>query len=380
MLVIDIIMLLISIALAVIGSIAVVNALTLPRLGRGIDGGGRYSPSQGELISMLIPLRNESLHASRLVQVLLMQDDLNFEVLLLDDESTDDTVEHALKATKGDPRVRVLAGKPLPDGWVGKNWACAQLAAEARGDVLVFTDADVYWAPDALHKVRRALENTDVDCYSICPTQGSFSWAERLVVPLMALNLAYLPISAVNHLPWPTFATASGQCMIFKRAAYEKVGGHEAVKNHVVEGGVLAKRVKHLGLKLRLVDGAGNISSRTYRGWEDVRDGFAKNILYGYGSPWKLLILTLFHWLVFMVPWLWLFIGWIGGSTLKYPIWALALTGTGLAVRALTAKATRQRVGDAFLLPVSVFLLTLIAGRALRWHWFGGGSWKGRAF
>lgn len=379
MLVIDIILLVISVTLVVIGSIAVVNALTLPRLGSGIDGGGRLSPCQGELISMLVPMRNESQHAASLVQVLLAQDDLNFEVLLLDDESTDDTVRIAQETAKGDPRLRVIPGKPLPDGWVGKNWACAQLAEEAKGDVLLFTDADVYWAPSTLRKLRRALENTDVDCYSISPTQGTYTWTERLVVPLMAMNLAYLPVSAVNRLSTPAFATASGQCMVFRRTAYEKVGGHAAVKNHVAEDGALAKRVKRLGLKLRFVDGGGYLSSRMYRGWDDVRDGFARNMLYWNGGPWKLLVSALFHWLVFMVPWLWLFVGWIGGSTMKYPIWALALAGTGLAVRALTAKTTRQRVGDAFLLPVSVVLMTLIAGQALRWHWFGGGHWKGRA-
>jgi chlorobactene glucosyltransferase len=93
-----------------------------------------------------------------------------------------------------------------------------------------------------------------------------------------------------------------------------------------------------------------------------------------------LLLSALFHWLVFIFPWVWLVIGWIGGYTFRYPIWALALAATGLALRGLTAAVTRQRVGDAFLMPVSVVLMTLVAGQALRWRWSGGPAWKGRTY
>jgi chlorobactene glucosyltransferase len=390
MIVVDLILLFISLALAGIGVITVLNAITLPRLGQGIDGGqiaaGLDLSITSSRISVLVPIRNEATVIAETVKSLLDQDDPNFEILLLDDESTDGSAELARQAGGGDPRLRILPGKPLPDGWLGKNWACAQLAEAARGEILVFTDADVHWIahqhprPGALRILRRAIEQTGMDVYTVWPTQITVTWPERLVVPMMALaTVGYLSFSAVQRLPWASLSAVYGQCLVFRRRGYERIGGHAAVKQDIVEDVGLIRLAKKQGLKLRMVDAAGQITCRMYRDWSSVRDGFAKNILAGHGGVIPLLLSAVFHWLVFVFPWVWSLIGWLGGVDNRYPSLALTLAAIGLAVRALTAKVTLQRAGDAFLMPLSIVLMTLIAGRALHWRWFGGAEWKGRA-
>lgn len=391
MILVDLILLLVTLSLAGIGIITVLNAITLPHLGQGMDGGSLAASADLSItstrISVLIPMRDEAAVIAETVKNLLAQDDPNFEVFILDDESTDGSAEIALQAAEGDPRMRLIAGRPLPDGWLGKNWACAQLAEQALGETLVFTDAEVRWAsphhptPGALRTLRRAIEHTAVDVYTVWPTQITETWTERLVVPLMAMAvLGYLPVSSVHNLPFASMSAANGQCLAFRRKAYERLGGHASVKGDIVEDISLARLAKRSGLRLRMADGAGLISCRMYRDWPSVRDGFAKNILAGHGGVIPLLLSALFHWLVFVFPWVWVCLGWLGGSSQRYPTWALTLAATGLAVRALTAKITLQRVGDAFLMPLSVALMTLIAGRALRWHWFGETQWKGRTY
>jgi chlorobactene glucosyltransferase len=356
-------------ALVVISVTAVLNMLTMPRLTR---------PQEKPLalrVSILIPARNEAAVIGQTIERLLHQSYSFAELLVLDDNSTDDTAVLIEQAAQQDSRVRLLRGQPLPDGWLGKNWACHQLAQAATGDLLLFTDADVGWQPEALAALVAQLEREQADLLSVWPTQQTVTWGERLVVPLMALAiLGYLPLLAVHYLPWSIFAAANGQCLAFRRRAYEAVGGHAAVADDVLEDVALARLVKKAGLRLRLSDGAGLITCRMYHNWAEVRDGFAKNILAGHGrSVIFLLLSTLFHWLVFVLPWIMLLfptarqMGW-------FWLWLLSV-----GVRAGTAVATRQRLQDALLMPISVLLMTRIAFHSIQWHYSGGPCWKGRA-
>jgi chlorobactene glucosyltransferase len=196
--------------------------------------------------------------------------------------------------------------------------------------------------------------------------------------------MSYLPVLLVHHAPWPALAAANGQCLVFRRRAYQAVGGHTALRDNILEDVHFARRIKAGGLRLRMADGAGLISCRMYRNWAAVRDGYAKNILAGYGnSIFFLTLAAVFHWLVFIAPWLWLvmpleiyYSSDVAAAT--WPVWPLVLVGLGITIRMLSAAATRQRLGDALLLPLSVVLLTRIAAQALWWRWHGGPTWKGR--
>ncbi len=363
--------LLMTLALLVIALVAILNTLTLLRL--------RPAPltTPAPRLSVLIPARNEAAVIGDTVQALLAQTYTDFEVIILDDASTDATAAIAQSAGAGDPRLRVIRGEPLPAGWMGKNWACHQLSQAAAGEWLIFTDADVRWLPGALTALAEAMTRTRADMLTVWPTQWTLTWSERLVVPLMALAvLGYLPLPLVHYTPWPIFAAANGQCLAFRRVAYQTVGGHAAVRGHIIEDVALARRTKARGLRLRMADGAGLVACRMYRDWPSVRDGFAKNILAGHGDSIAFLLLsTAFHWLIFIFPWLWLALG--GGA--GWPAWPIAVMALGVGARALTAAATRQRPGDAALMPVSTFLMTLITARAIWWRLrYGGPQWKGR--
>lgn len=361
---------LVTLTLVLIALVAVLNALTFPRLRPA-------APGETPLVSVLIPVRDEAAVIAGTLRAWLAQDYPAFEILLLDDASSDATASLALQAAAGDDRFRLLTGEPLPAGWKGKNWACHQLAGAARGEVLLFTDADVCWTAGALSALVAEMSRARADLLTVWPTQVTRSWSERLVVSQMALVVfAYLPALAVHHLPWPVFSAANGQCLAFRRSAYREIGGHAAVKGAIVEDMAFAWAAKRRRLRLRMADGAGLVSARMYRNWPEVRDGFAKNILYGHAGSVALLCFScLFHWSLFLAPWFWL--AFPGDPGWQAP---LALVALGLLVRALTAAVTRQRPADALLMPVSVLLMTSITLRALRWHFHGGPRWKGRVY
>jgi chlorobactene glucosyltransferase len=360
--------------LLVIALVSVINAFTFPRLQEG-------RLQDFRKISILVPARNEASHIEDTISRLLQQDYPDFEVLLLDDRSSDRTVEIARAAAGGDPRLRIIQGQPLLSGWTGKNWACHQLAIEASGEILLFTDADVRWESQALTAAAALMAQTRAEMFTIWPTQLTQTWSERLVIPLfMFVLLGYLPEILVRHTPWASFAAANGQCLVFDRAAYARIGGHLQVKGAIIEDVALARAAKMTGSRLVMALGDDFIQTRMYSGWQEVREGFGKNILAGHaGQPGLLLISTLVHWTLFLFPWLWLLFGWIFPEIPGWPELPALMAGLGFGARLLTAGVSGLRMRDALLMPVSVLLMTVIAAQALWWHYRDGGPrWKGR--
>ncbi len=389
---IDLSLIVITAALVVIALTAILNAFTFPRL---------REPTRSRLVRfadatvekghvsrvfVLIPARNEAGVIANTVKSLLAQAYPALNVIVLDDGSDDGTGDLARAAAAGDVRLRVLSGSALMEGWLGKNWACHQLAQSALGeasdpdDVLIFTDADVTWRPGALAALIDEITRNQVDLLTVWSTQITRTWGERLVVPLMALViLGYLPSPLVNRTPWTAFAAANGQCLAFRRRAYQAVGGHAAVRDRIVEDITFARRIKAKKMRLWMADGAGLIVCRMYTSWSQVRDGYAKNIVAGYGSVAGLIAGAIFHWLVFLMPLILLTVALLIPDLLLNRVWLFALTALGIGVRALTAAVTRQRIIDALWMPVSVILMTRIAAQALYWQArYGGVRWKGR--
>ncbi|MBN1923076.1 MAG: glycosyltransferase [Anaerolineae bacterium] len=366
--------LMVTLMLVIIASITVLNVFTFPRLSKS------KLPSSYLRVSVLIPARNEAAVIGATVQRLLTQDYPELELLLLDDASTDTTAEVARAAANGDPRFRILQGELLPSGWMGKSWACHQLAQAAQGEILVFTGADVIWEAGALTHLVGEMAHRGADLQTVWPTQETVTWGERLVVPLLAFVIVgYLPLLAVHHIPWTAFAAAMGQCLAFRRSAYAAIGGHAAIRTSIIDDMTFAKAIKRCRLHLRVADGAGLIRCRMYQHWGQVRDGFAKNILARHGNSVLLLLLSwVFHWALFLAPWFWLVLGWLGGPP-GWPLWPLVMVSLGVGIRALTAGFSQQRLGDALLLPVSVILMAVIASQAIWWRLrYGGVRWKGR--
>lgn len=356
-----------TLTLSLIALISVLNTLTLPRL-------DPKSPARGRpFVSILIPARNEAENITAAIMAWCAQTYPAFELLILDDQSADETADLARNAAAGDDRVRVLNGEALPSGWTGKNWACHQLAQTARGELLLFTDADVRPKAEALQALVAEFQRSKADLLSVLPHQHTVTWGERLVVPLINFAiLAYLPILAVHHLPHPAFAAAIGQCLLFRRSAYQAIGGHAAIRATILDDMMFAWQIKAQGMRLRLADSNRLLATRMYHHWDEVRNGFAKNIVAGHASSLTFLLFsTLFHWTLFILPWVWL---------AANPREALLLIALGVLTRALTAAVTAQRLQDSLLWPLSVLLMTLIAVQGAWWHLRGKTNWKGRTW
>lgn len=362
----------IGFALFIFSITAMLNTITFPRL-------RQQHLAHQPFVSVLIPARNEANVIAATITALSRQDYPNYEIILLDDHSIDGTAQRAREAAKDFENLSIITGQKLPKDWLGKNWACHQLSQAATGAVLVFTDADVQWRNDGLSCVIGLQQRTKANMLTVWPTQITLTWPERLIVPLMSFAImAYLPEFMVRLSPLKAFAAANGQCLVFERATYDAIGGHASVRNNVIEDVGMARLTKENSRKLVMADGSGVVSCRMYDGWLSVRDGFAKNILAGHGNSVPFLLAsTVFHWLVFVVPILWLTIGLLAGwANLWLP---LILTLVGIGLRALTAIATRQRTVDALFMPISVVLMTRIAAQSLWWHYrYGGPRWKGR--
>lgn len=363
--------LVIFLPLFVFWTTAVLNGVTFPRLNHAGNSNEKH-------ISVLIPARNEAQVIGDTITNLVRQQQVNFEIIVLDDGSTDDTTAVAHAAAGDFAAFSVIHGKPLPEGWLGKNWACQQLALAAQGDYLLFTDADVEWRPGALSALMHTQSRYNADMLTVWPTQITTTWAERLVVPLMTFAIwAYLPEIMVRASKLVAFAAANGQCLLFKRETYNAIGGHRAAKQNITEDVALARNTKRHGFRLVMADGFGMVACRMYQDWPSVRNGFGKNILAGHGgSVLFLLFSTLFHWTLFIVPWVWLLLAGLAGTNSTIP---LLLGILGVLTRGWIAGMTRQRIIDAVLMPISVVLMTRIAFQALWWHYrFGGPKWKGR--
>jgi chlorobactene glucosyltransferase len=379
-------------ALIIIACISIVNTLSFPRLNQrnSIFNIKKYSsPESGDVdtrvlepfVSFLVPARNEEKRIIRTLRGIQSQIYVKYEIVVLDDNSTDSTFELVSRLAQIDDRIRVFPGQALPPGWVGKNWACHQLAEKARGEILVFTDADVDWLPQALTRLIQLMHHYRADALTVWPTQKSVSWAERLVVPLMNFAIiGYLPEIFVRIVPWPVFSAAIGQAFAFRREVYELIGGHQLVWDKVVEDIALAMEIKRQGFRLVMALGSDLISTRMYHNWNEVREGFAKLFIEGLGGkPFLVITITLIHLMLFLVPWLWLALGYIIPQGGNWPVLPLAMIVVGVAERALCAAVSNERVQDAIFLPLSMSLMTIIVCQALWWHYrYGGPRWKGR--
>jgi len=197
--------------LGVLLAVALINLATWRRL-------GQYPPSVvTPRVSVLVPLRNEARNTRPCIRSLLSQGYGDFEVLALDDESQDCTASELARLRAEESNLQVLQGKPLPDGWLGKHWACHQLAEAASGDLLLFVDADTRHAPTALRDAVSALEAEGADLLAVMPRQEVVSWAERLVVPVMTWSfLSFLPVALAQSVRWPSLSTTVGQFMLFR--------------------------------------------------------------------------------------------------------------------------------------------------------------------
>lgn len=246
-----------------------------PRLSDEPEAGGR-------LVSVIVPARNESVTIDRLLGSLRETTYAPVEVIVVDDRSTDDTAARAERHVAEDRRVRVVHGAPLPEGWYGKAWACVQGYRVARGDLILFTDADTVHEPRALAHAVGALERSGADLVTVLTRQELVTFWERAVMPqvLTLLLFRYRP-AQLNRAMRRRDVIANGQFILVRREAYESAGTHESVRDGVAEDLLLAQRFLETGKRLRAWWAEDLIATRMYTGLATMVEGWSKNIYLG---------------------------------------------------------------------------------------------------
>ena len=359
---------------AVLLLIALSNAWLMRRARR------HAPPAVWPRVSLLVPARDEEANVGRCVASLLAQQYPDFEVLALDDHSTDQTLAILEALGHDGGRLRVLRGRPVPDGWLGKNWACAQLAEQATGELLLFTDADTAHQPHALRQMVAALLGERADLLTGFPRQIVASVGEQLIVPFFFwIVYCFTPLALAYRLRRPAVATAVGQAMLFRRAAYEAGGGHAAVRGGIVEDITLARRVVAGGGRWRMARLGDLIACRMYHGGRAAADGLSKNLFAVFGFR-VLPYLFAWGWLVLLClkPWLDLAL-YAAGRPIGVPLAAvLACIGLALALWLFVYHQLGAPLRAAVAYPVAAAVMGAVALRALWLGLRGRLVWKGR--
>ncbi|HSR40623.1 MAG TPA: glycosyltransferase family 2 protein [Longimicrobiales bacterium] len=346
--------------------------------------GGEGAP----LVSVIVPARNEEVNLGTCLHSLSASTYPAFEIVVVDDRSEDETEGIARGAPPGNARrLEVIQGRDLPPGWLGKPWACQQGALVARGELLLFTDADTRHDPRLLGRAVAALTEDDAGLLTVAARQLLGSFWEKVIQPqvfcLLALRFPRL-LDPVEPPRWRN-AIANGQFVLLRREAYERVGGHEAVRGEVVEDLRLAQLVCRAGARVSVRDGEDVLATRMYRSLGGLLEGWTKNLSTGLRQArgpfpsWLVVPLTLASLVV-----LWLVPPGALGA------WSLGVVGPGWGLWASLAAAgsvlfwglaaRRMGISPAWGLayPLGAAMLALIILRS----WLRGDriEWKGRVY
>lgn len=342
---------------------------------------GASSPARWPRVSILLPARDEERSIVEAVESLARQDYTDFELVVLDDCSSDRTPDLLRQLAERFDNMRVVDGKPLPRGWMGKLWACDQLSREATGELLLFTDADTRHRPETLRQAVARLEEDGLDLVTGIPYEETGTWAEKLVLPVLPWAiLSFLPLGLAYRWSRPSFTAANGQFMLFRRESYDSIRGHAAVRDSVVDDMALVRLVAKQGMKWRLYDMTDLIRCRMYRSAREVFDGLSKNLFGIFG----------YRLVPFLFVWTWL------GVVTFGPLAVVGLAAFGVVTSAFSVAAAgcavllglvlwgmanvKFRFGWwlSLLYPATVMLSIAIAFRSLVLVASRQARWKGR--
>lgn len=330
----------------------------------------RVAKRYHDKVSILIPVRNEERNILFLLESIAEQEYDNYEVIILDDDSTDNTLQICEKFIEQNPKFSIVKGLPLPADWLGKNYACHQLAQLANGRYLLFLDADEQIDRGLINSAIHRMETNNLALLSLFTDQEMLTFGEKVVVPLMhyiLINL--LPIRLVYLSKNPAFAAASGQFMLFDAATYRQQRWHEQVKHKIVEDVEIMRLVKSAGLKGEVLLANGMISCRMYTGYNDAVQGFSKNFLAAFNY-------SIMGFLIYLVVI-------IGGPLIVIATLNLQLIvfmcGIIMLTRSMISLLSNQSNGqNTFLHPLQMGSMAIIGFLAIQKHLTKTTLWKGR--
>jgi chlorobactene glucosyltransferase len=344
------------------------NLAVIRKLSRSGGGAAREqvaSPS----VSIVVPARDEERGIEVGVGSLLAQEYPDLEVLVVNDRSSDRTGE-ILRSLAADPRLRIVAGREPPPGWLGKPHALFLGAQEARGSLLLFVDADVRYDPRTLAEAVEFLERERVDLLALVPRLEAAGFWEKVLLPFLAGSIfGGLGFLAIRDRPW-WLAVGGGAGNLIRRSAYEAIGGHEALRDSIVDDVHLAMIAKRAGFRARFVRAEDRVGVRMYHGFREVFDGFTKNIAYCFtgllgGALFVLWALLSLFWIV---PPVVLLFAAFGGSVPAAAV-SLAALAFGLVViaRLLLASELSDPLWPALTHPIMAAVWAGILCRSLYW-------------
>ncbi len=330
-----------------------------------------------EPISVIIPARNEIAHIEATVRSVLAQERVpNLQVIVLDDGSTDGTAE--VLASIDDPRLLIITmpDEPLPQGWLGKPYACYRASTMATGEILVFVDADVLLEPDAVASTAEHLIREGMSLVSPYPRQLAGSWLEYLVQPLVTWSwAATMPLGWARRTQRTSLSAANGQFIAMTASTYRRIDGHAAVKSEVIEDVALMRAVKTDGGLTETMDGSQIAQCRMYEGTSAVVDGYSKSLWAAFNGPAGSVAVNALLVGAFVVP----AIGMVAArdrTTRRIGAFGYA---AGVLSRTLVAQRTGESLVAAAAQPASIAAFTALNVISWRRHIRGTASWKGRS-
>jgi glycosyltransferase involved in cell wall biosynthesis len=324
------------------------------------------------LVSVIVPARNEEACLGFCLESLVSQRGVAFEILVVDDHSTDRTAE----ISRSFAGVRVIEAGPLPAGWTGKNNAVATGARQVRGEWLLFTDADTVHLPGSLARAVAEAQANGVEMLSYSPEQIAVTFWEMATLPVVFAELArQYPPSLVSD-PNSPAAAANGQYLLVKREAYDAVGGHASVASDILEDVAFARAVKRSGRKIRFRYAADAVRTRMYRNFRQLREGWTKNLALLFPRPGWLAAKTLVFW---AGPWT--IVGFLTLASVAHWWWWVSLATLGYTyntarLRRANFDVAMEFLGALFGMPMFAHLLL----RSKRAKENGDISWKGRTY
>lgn len=324
-------------------------------------------------VSILIPARNEADNIGQLLDNLISLSDLKYftyEILVLDDQSEDATAAIVDQYVRLYPKVRLIKGLTLPTGWTGKNWACHQLAISAKGQYLLFLDADVRLKDEAIVKSIYRVKYLNISLLSLFPQQITKSWGEKLVVPLMHfLLINLLPLRLVRTSKYSSLAAANGQFMLFESNVYNQYYFHEKVKSSVLDDVQIIRFAKRQKLKVEVLLGNRLVFCRMYHSGREAVNGFSKNLFAGF--QYNVYGFLIYFLLIF---WLWIPIITLSGGVILLICCILIVLERSM----ISSLSGQSLVSNLILHPVQMATYAYIGFQSMILHFTGTTTWKGR--
>ena len=338
---------------------------------------------KSKLVSILIPARNEADVIESTIKSIINQSYQNYELIILDDNSSDTTESIIQKHAKSNPKIELINGLSLPEGWLGKNWACHQLSEKAEGEYILFIDADTNLDKFILEDSVIALQKEKIDLLSLVPGRDTKLIADHAMKKIISwFIVCWLPMKLAIKLNAPFLSATFGQFMLFKKSSFNDIGGFEAIKDNPVDDFQLGRNIKKNLFKWMLYDAAFRITTRTYNTNKDLISGYSKNIFPAVGYSISIFVV------IFLI-----LISFVLGSTIPIILFALGILQNQQLILlcicllillfiswGIVTIRFKYSIFTPFSFPLLISLILLLALRSFIDNVFYSSTWKGRSY